>query len=34
MISICYFASEEVLAAIMFLIFDEGLSKDLTKAEV
>lgn len=34
MISICYFGSEETLATIMFLIFDESLAKELTKAEV
>lgn len=30
MLSIIYFAPEEILAVIMFLTFDESLSKSLT----
>lgn len=34
MISICYFCKEETMAVIMFLIFDESLSKELNRAEL
>lgn len=34
MISVCYFAPEEVMAVIMFMIFDNSLSKQLVKSEM
>ena len=30
-ISICYFADAKALGALMFMIFDDSLSKELTK---
>ena len=34
MISVCYFASEDILAVIIFMIFDDSLSKELTKIQL
>ena len=32
MISICYFADTEIVKALVFMIFDESLSKEITSA--
>lgn len=33
-ISICYFAAEQIMTVIMFMIFDEALSLELTRNQV